>query len=342
VKIFCASLAFFYLLFGLTPARALLINGHDYVPLVGWARANGYPGFTVSRSGDVVLTNRNSRLVFDVDSAQSQINGVSVRLTYPVAGGKNVLSVSQFDIVNTIRPLIYPSSSSAQKVTTICIDPGHGGKDTGEHISGLFSRSEKTYTLALALELRNQLQKAGFKVVMTRTTDTFVTLGNRADVANRTGADLFICLHFNAAQSQKDQVQGPETYCITPAGARSSNSAGEESDTSIDTRSTPGNRNEQPSLLLAYQLQKSLVNSLPVSDRGVKRARFQVLRETKMPGILLEGGFMTHPVEGKNIFSAGYRQRMAAAIMHGILENQKLTAPPAVAPKKSPPKKKSH
>lgn len=323
------------------PVHAISINGHDYTPLASWARANGYTGSTLDRSGEIVLTNRNSRLVFEVDSAQSRINGVNVRLTFPVAGGKNVPSISQFDIENTLSPLIYPPRPSARKVMTICIDPGHGGKDTGEHIGGFFGHNEKTYTLALALELRNQLQKAGFKVVMTRTTDTFIKLGDRAELANRTGADLFICLHFNAAQTQKDQIEGPETYCITPAGVRSSNSAGAETDTSVDTRPTPGNRNEQKSLLLAYQLQKSLVNSLPVVDRGVKHARFQVLRETEMPGILLEGGFMTHPVEGRNIFDAAYRQRMAAAIVRGILNYQKLTAPPLNAPQRIPAKKKA-
>jgi N-acetylmuramoyl-L-alanine amidase len=93
-----------------------------------------------------------------------------------------------------------------------------------------------------------------------------------------------------------------------------------------------GNRVEDKSLLLAHQMQKSLVRNLGATDRSVRRARFQVLRETTMPAILIEGGYMSHPVEGKKIFSEDYRRQMAAAIVKGILNYQKLTAPPPAAP----------
>jgi N-acetylmuramoyl-L-alanine amidase len=343
MRLFFTSLLALGLVFLASLAQAAFINGQNYTPLAAWVRANGFYGYTLNRGNEIILTNRNSRFVFDVDSAQAQINGVNVRLSFPVAGQKNIPSISQFDIETTIRPLLYPQRLPAKKILTICIDPGHGGKDTGEHVGGFFGRSEKTYTLALALELRDQLKKAGFKVVMTRTTDAFIKLPERAAIANQNGADLFVCLHFNAAQTEKDQIQGPETYCITPTGANSSNDRGEngEFDTTANVGPTLGNRNEQKSLLLAYQLQKSLVENLHAYDRGVKHARFEVLRETAMPGILLEGGFMTHPVEGRRIFDAGYRKQMAAAIVRGILTYQRLTAPPIVPPasnKSSKPK----
>ena len=109
------------------------------------------------------------------------------------------------------------------------------------------------------------------------------------------------------------------------AGRRGvSNAQGE----GADHGATPANRVENKSLLLAYQMQKSLVKNLGVDDRGVRRARFAVLRDAEMPAILIEGGYMTHPVEGKKIFDAGYRKQMAAAIVKGILNYQKLTAPP--------------
>ncbi len=75
-------------------------------------------------------------------------------------------------------------------------------------------------------------------------------------------------------------------------------------------------------------MEKSLVQNLGVEDRGVRRARFAVLRDAAMPAILIEGGYMTHPGEGKRIFDAAYRKQMAAAIVKGILAYQKLTAPP--------------
>ena len=91
------------------------------------------------------------------------------------------------------------------------------------------------------------------------------------------------------------------------------------------------NRVEDKSLLLAYQVQRALVKNLGATDRDVRRARFEVLRTAQMPAILVEGGYMSHPVEGKRIFDAGWRKQMAAAMVKGILNYQKITMP-AVAP----------
>jgi N-acetylmuramoyl-L-alanine amidase len=305
------------------------INGQNYVPLADWARANGLNGYTLNRGDAIVLTNRTTRLVFGVDSAQAEINGVQVRLSFPVASQKNVPLIAQLDIDTTIRPLIFPQKPSAKKITTICLDPGHGGKDTGNRVPGFFWHNEKTYTLALALELRDQLKKAGFNVILTRTKDAFVELPARPAIANRNGADLFVSLHFNAAQTGKNEVAGPETYCITPVGAASSNAEGE----GADHGATTANRFDEKSLLFAYQIQKALVQNLGVDDRSVRRARFAVLRDAQMPAILIEGGYMTNPAESKRIYDAVWRRQMAAAIVKGILNYQKLTAPtPTFAP----------
>ena len=337
MKFFAALLAAAGLALFAGPVSAAFINGQNYVALADWAHANGFGGYTRDSGREVVLTNRQARLVFDVNSAQAEINGVSVRLSFPISSQKNVPSISSLDIDTAIRPLIYPQKPSAKKITTICLDPGHGGKDTGNHVGSLlFSHNEKTYTLALAQELAGQLKKLGFNVILTRNTDTYVELPVRPDIANRRGADLFVSLHFNATQSGKDEVFGPETYCITPVGAASSNAQGE----GADHGPTAANKCEQKSLLLAYQVQRSLTRNLPVPDRSVRRARFAVLRDATMPAILIEGGYMTHPTEGKKIFDANYRRQMAAAIVNGILAYQKLTVPlPPPAPKPQTPVK---
>ncbi|HVU08440.1 MAG TPA: N-acetylmuramoyl-L-alanine amidase [Verrucomicrobiae bacterium] len=319
-----------------SPARAAFINGQNYVALSGWAHANGFH-FSFANRNDVILSNGNARLVFDVDSAEAQINGVNIRLSFPVAKGA---LISQFDLDKTIRPLLSPGRYlPPKKITTICLDPGHGGKDTGNRVGNFFyAHNEKTYTLALALELREQLRRAGFNVILTRSKDVYVDLPARPAIANRAGADLFISLHFNATPTSKNEVQGTEVYCITPVGASSSNSQGE----GADHGATAANRVEQKSLLLAYQMQKSLVQNLRVNDRDVRRARFAVLRDAQMPAILIEGGYMTHPVESKKIYDATYRQQMAAAIVKGILAYQKLSVPMVIQPAiKSTPKKKS-
>jgi N-acetylmuramoyl-L-alanine amidase len=325
VKKLFSLFALFCLAFCAAPTHAAFINGQNYVAISDWARGNGFYGFTRNRGLETVLTNRAARLVFDVNSAQSQINGVNVRLSFPVANDKGVPLVAQMDLDKTIRPLLFPSRYvEPKKITTICLDPGHGGKDTGNRVGGgFFGHSEKTYTLALAFELRDQLKKLGFNVVLTRTRDVYVGLPDRPALANRAHADLFVSLHFNATQTGKDEVAGPETYCITPVGAASSNAQGEGG----DDGATTANRFETKSLLLAYQMEKSLVQNLGANDRGVRRARFAVLRDAAMPAILIEGGYMTNPAEGKKIYDSAYRRQMAAAIVKGILNYQKMTAP---------------
>ena len=303
-------------------AAIFRFNGQDYVPITDWARANGLRCTWLKRGDEMVATNRTARLVFDVDSHYVEINGIQVALSFPVANQKGVALVAQFDLDATIRPLMFPSRYvKPAPIRTICLDPGHGGGDTGNRVGWHF---EKVYTLALAAELRDQLRRAGFNVILTRTKDTYVDLPERPALANQRDADLFISLHFNATSTGKDVVEGPQTYCITPVGASSTDAQGVGS----NHEPTIANRDEDESLLLAYQIQKSLVQNLDVNDRGVRRARFAVLRDARMPAILIEGGYMTNPYESKKIYSSAYRRQMAQAIVQGILAYQKLTSPP--------------
>ncbi len=321
------TLIFLCLAFCAGTARAAFINGQNYVPLADWAAANGLKISWPARN-QIVLTNKTWRLVFSVDSAQAEINGVNVRLSFPAAKDKNGALIAQFDLDTAVRPLLWPLRYvEPKKITTICLDPGHGGTDTGNRVKEMFWHNEKTYTLLLAFDLRDRLEKLGFKVILTRSKDTFVDLPARPEIANKAGADLFISLHFNATTNSPNMVQGPETYCITPVGAASSNSQGE----GADHAATVANRLEDKSLLLAYQIQKSLVQNLHAEDRDVRRARFAVLRDATMPAILIEGGYMTNPTEGKKIYDANYRKQMAAAIVKGIFNYQRLIEPPISA-----------
>jgi len=300
------------------PGRAALINGQNYTAVSDWAAANGFR--LQSRRGETVTyTNRSQiRFALEKDSRTLRINDANVIMNYPAALEKGAMFVSQLDFARTLDPLL--KLPVERKIRTICLDPGHGGKDTGNHLE---SRSEKTYTLLLAQELAAQLKSAGFNVIFTRTQDTFVELPERPDIANRKKADLFLSLHFNAALSSKSSVSGIETYCITPVGASSSNAGGKGASASA----TPANAVEKKSLLFAYVVHKSLVKNLGAEDRGVRRARFAVLREAEMPAILVESGYLTHPTEGKKIYDAAYRRQIATAIVKGIAKYQQLTAP---------------
>lgn len=286
------------------------IGDTDYVRIVEWARLRSLQTRWVKRDETFAMTNAAAKIQFTVSSREAQFNGLQLWLLHPlVTRGKDVY-ISQLDIDSTFRPLLSaPRNETGKKVKVICLDAGHGGKDPGNRSQG---RQEKDYTLRLAAELRAQLQKAGFKVVFTRTSDRFIELSTRADIARRQGADLFISLHFNGSSS--GEARGSEVFCMTPVGAASTNARGE----GAGSGSYPGNRNNSKNLLLAYQIQKSLVRNLNSEDRGVRRARFEVLREATMPAALIEAGFLSHPTEGKKILTEEYRRQMARAITEGI------------------------
>ena len=198
------------------------------------------------------------------------------------------------------------------------LDPGHGGKDPGNKEG---RREEKFYTLLFARDLSALLTKAGFKVLLTRNSDTFVGLEERPDLARKRGADLFISLHFNSADGAgASGVQGAETYCMTLARTSSSNAGGEGAQTGTRT----GNRSDSKNILLAYQVQKALTQKAGCDDRGVKRARYAVLRDAPMPAVLIEAAFMTHTRDAQRIYDSAQRQRLAQAIADGVITYRNL------------------
>jgi len=287
----------------------------NYVSLGEWARANVFSVHWLERDKTLELQRRSARLTFNVDSRtdarRAQINGVQVFLAFPILYQNGHAYISQIDLSETLGPVLSPPTNPRGfNIDTICLDAGHGGNDPGYQVG---SNDEKKYTLLLAQEVRAQLKAAGFNVVMTRNTDVKIQLEDRTAIARKHGADLFVCLHFNAVEQGRNEVKGTEIFCLTPAGATSTNARGEG-----DTRWVTGNRNDEKNMLLAYLMQKSYEKNLAIEDRGVKRARFQVLREATMPAILIEGGFMSHPAEGRKIYDSAYRKQMAKAIVEGI------------------------
>lgn len=278
------------------------------VPLFQWAKENGFTPVWLKKDSLLTLTNSSATLSFKTDFTFAEINGIHVWLSEPVTMRHGEPCISSMDLQTTIAPIIHPRTNDL--VASICLDPGHGGKDTGG-ISGNYM--EKEYTLPLARELAAQLEAAGFKVILTRTNDTYVELEDRPALANRQRAGLFISLHFNIAAP--GEARGVEVYCLTPARSHSTNSGGK----GADTGSLPGNRQDPQNVLLGYQLQKSLVERLGAEDRGLRRARFEVLRTAQMPAVLIEGGFLSDPKEREKIADAKYRAEMAAAIVQGVL-----------------------
>ena len=294
-------------------------GGREYVRVTDWAKANGFQFRWLRRQESFQLSNASAKITCAVDSREAQVNGVGVWLSFPVARRDGEPCLAKLDLQTTLTPLLSPSKSKqGAALKSVCLDPGHGGKDPGNRVGPY---QEKKYTLLLAQEVRQQLTRAGLNVALTRSTDTFVDLPVRPEIAKRKNADLLVSLHFNSAESSRTVVRGAEVYCLTPVGASSTNARGEGGGAGW----SPGNRFNDKNLLLAYEVQKALTRSLTVEDRGVRRARFAVLRDATMPAVLIEAGFMSHPEEGKRIFDTGYRRQVARAIVDGVLAYKRVT-----------------
>jgi len=296
------------------------IAGHDYVRLEDWARGVSLQPKWISKT-ELQITSRWSRVVFTVDQRKISLNGVNVWLSAPVAARHGLLHVTPVDVTTVLQPVLFPKKLRAgQRVQNIVIDAGHGGKDPGNQEG---REQEKKYTLLLAKELAAQLAKGGFNPSITRNSDSFVELPNRPDLARRRGADLFLSLHFNSGGRTSEETRGVEVYCLTPAKTSSTNARGE----GASAGSSAGNLQNDKNMLLAHQMQKSIVSRTGLVDRGVRRARFAVLRAAEMPAVLIEGGFMSSPSEARKIYDPAWRKQMAAAIVDGVKSYQKQVEP---------------
>jgi len=169
--------------------------------------------------------------------------------------------------------------------TTVIIDAGHGGFDRG----GIPGQRvpEKVMTLDVAQRLKAILQAYGYRVVMTRDSDVFVTLGNRVAIANSYRDAIFVCIHFNA--TPRSAASGIETYFYS-----------------------------SQSLPLASAIHYYVAGGAPTANRGVRRRGFYVLRNTRIPSVLVECGFLTNPNEAQYAQNSAYRQKLALEIAHGI------------------------
>jgi N-acetylmuramoyl-L-alanine amidase len=293
------------------------VSGSDYIRLAEWGGSAGCIMKWNKSDGEVDLSGPSTRLNFSINSRRAEIFGVSVWLSLPVVNRNGVPLISLEDVRSTIDPLVSPRKSEA-RVQTVCLDPGHGGKDAGKAQG---SNYEKKYTLLLAQETGELLRAQGFKVVMTRTNDAAVELPDRPQWASRHDADLFVSLHFNAAEAA---VHGVEVFCMAPPGMNSSDEGGGKSNHPKET----GNAQDDRNVLLAYSVQKSLTRSLPLEDLGLKRSHFEVLRLAHIPAILVEGGFLSNPQDARNIYDPAFRKRMARAIVEGIVDYRRALTQP--------------
>jgi len=211
-------------------------------------------------------------------------------------------------------------------IKTVVIDAGHGGKDPGCHGS---SAKEKHVCLAMALDLGAMINAKypDIKVIYTRSTDVFVELDERAKIANRNNADLFICIHANAASPA---AYGTETYVLGLHRTESQQKVAERENATIHLEDDGGAKYKDfdlsPDAIIARQIQLSVFLDQSISfasklqveftkigrhDRGVKQAGFLVLYKTTMPSVLIETGFLTNPKEEKFLNAPETQKKMA-------------------------------
>jgi N-acetylmuramoyl-L-alanine amidase len=176
----------------------------------------------------------------------------------------------------------------------IVIDAGHGGKDLGTN-SKTLHYEEKALTLETAFMLEHYLQKMGYRTVLTRSEDVFIPLSKRAGIANDLRSRLFVSMHYNSAPSK--DASGIEVFYYL-------------SDT--NKKRTIESKN------LGDHVLREVTGATGAKSRGVKHGDFAVIRETKMPAILVESGFLTNPEERQRILQRPYMQRLARGVAKGV------------------------
>jgi N-acetylmuramoyl-L-alanine amidase len=288
------------------------VSGHDYLSVDNISKFYGLPAEVVPSGSKTQSETADHPLEFVSGSREAKINGARSWLCFPVIEQDGKFLVSRTDVAKTIEPLVRPHRvPNVGNVQTVVLDPGHGGHDKGQ-----VSRygCEKDFALDVARKLRPILQAKGLRVIMTREADYFVPLEVRAKIANAARNSIFVSIHFNATNDDPNAT-GFEIFSFTPRGAPST-SDGTAAASSVNMQ--PGSSVDAQSLALSACIYHSLLGHIPEYDRGIKRARFAVLRLTNVPAVLIEGGFLTERGESKLIANKDWRAKMAGAIGIGI------------------------
>ncbi|MFL2116447.1 GW dipeptide domain-containing protein, partial [Marinilactibacillus psychrotolerans] len=188
----------------------------------------------------------------------------------------------------------------------VVIDAGHGGSDPGAQAGGV---KEKDLNLTVSKKVQTKLKNAGYEVIMTRSTDVFVELSERARIANTSSADIFVSIHTNSFNST---ANGIETYSYNGSGTANNPIVAKDPDRLLK------------SSLLSEAVQDALLDKTGASNRGDKKANFHVIRETGMPAILTEMGFIDNSAERAKLVKDSYQNQIADGIVLGIKEYFKI------------------
>ena len=230
-----------------------------------------------------------------------QEGGSYVRNLFTIDGKKHVFQADGLWVAEVPEAVNY-----GQYKNVIFLDPGHGGKDPGAVYNGL---REKDLNLQIYRKLRSELERLGYTVLTSRDKDEFVDfVTERSQMANKTNADFFISIHFNASSVRGQSRSGVETYIYE---------ADEDLPPRINKEAHDNPLRISESKRLAENLHASIIEKSGANDRGIRGASFAVLRETAKPAVLLELGYIDGP-ESKKISDSAYQDKLVAGIVSGI------------------------
>ena len=305
------------------------LGGRDYVSVENVAEFYSLSQVQVV-GNNFLIKGGNRSLRGQAGSVEFFINNLKFNLSYPVMESSGHLCISRMDLTKLIEPVMRPGKiKDAEKIDTIVLDAGHGGHDNGAPSPYGY---EKQFALDVVSRARLLLIQAGFKVVLTRSSDVFIPLNDRVRIANAQKNALFISVHFNAGGAGT----GLETYTLAPRGVPSMAADGPSI---TDFALCAGHQNDSENIALATATHAAMVVRSRMWDRGIKRARFVVIRDITIPGVLVEGGFQTNANDAKLIGTPQYRQQMAIALVQAVQNYRRAvgTQPGEMAAQRTPP-----
>lgn len=286
-------------------------EGEDFISVDSMRK---FYGFTkLSRDGNrVSLENAKVIVRFACGAQECTMNGVKFVFSRPVLSMGGKAYVSRLDLAKLVDPVLRPSYiKNAGDFQTVILDPGHGGKDAGATNS---LGTEANYNLKVARKAAALLKAGGFKPVITRDGDHFISLQERVNIANAvSGNAVFISIHFN---SGSPNARGIETFSLSPPGVAHYGRDWKPS----DSQQVAGNHHDSANIALATSVHGSMLRNLHkfTFDRGIKRARFSVLSGVRHPAILMEGGFISHSYDARLIHSDPYQNALAKSIVQAV------------------------
>jgi N-acetylmuramoyl-L-alanine amidase len=258
----------------------------------------------------VTLKSKYTTLAFEEGSRKLRFNNLLVWMHDPLTVSGRSWTLERDDVDCVVDPLLRADAVlSGQGRQIVVIDAGHGGGDSGA--VGRRGSREKDITLDLAKRVKRKLAESQVTVRLTREKDKTRSLSGRCRKANRWDADVFVSIHLNSASDPA--ASGLESYVIAVAGRESTDGH------RADEKTYVGNEHEEASMVLGYYVQKGLLSYAGGTDRGIKRARFQVLRDVDCPSVLVECGFLSNASEEKKLLDARHKDKVAEGIARGVL-----------------------